>query len=177
MERFSILDVIRVLGGILFFNAIFSWWFTGSSTWGYNGKYIDPNFYKFHILQSHHEFTDQELALYNGTDPDLPIYIAINGSVFDVSRSRKVYGPRGSYHKLSGRDCARVYVTGCLGNDAEYTHDLRGLDEEEVKLDLDRWKLFYLRNSKYWYVGNVHHEPLQGDPPAECEHVKWPGSR
>lgn len=68
---------------------------------------------------------------YNGEDPTLPIYVAINGSVFDVSSNPVTYGPGGSYGFFSGRDAARAYVSGCFAEDL--TWDLRGLEEQFIK--------------------------------------------
>jgi predicted heme/steroid binding protein len=88
--------------------------------------------------------TPSQLALYNGTShPDLPIFLAINGTVFDVSASSHTYGPGGSYHIFAGRDATRAYVTGCFSDDLRA--DLAGVermfipiedeDEKDVKDD------------------------------------------
>ncbi|XP_027051502.1 neudesin-like [Pocillopora damicornis] len=53
-------------------------------------------------------FTKEELSVYDGTNPDLPIYVAIKGIVFDVSESKKAYGPGGSYNKFTGKDASRL---------------------------------------------------------------------
>lgn len=71
--------------------------------------------------------TADELALYNGTDPSLPIYLAINGTIFDVSASPAFYGPGGSYHFFAGKDGTRAFVTGCFREDL--TPDMRGVEE------------------------------------------------
>jgi predicted heme/steroid binding protein len=70
--------------------------------------------------------TPSQLSLYNGSDPALPIYLAINATVFDVSASPQTYGPGGSYHVFSGRDATRAFVTGCFQQDL--TGDLRGVE-------------------------------------------------
>lgn len=175
-ESISVLDILRMVGGLLMLNAFFSWWFTSTSTWGYTGKLIDPAYIKFRLTNNYVNLTLDELAKYDGSDPNLPIYLAINGLVYDVSRSRNVYGPKGAYHKLSGRDAARVFVTGCLMIPEQYTYDLRGLDVKEVENDIRSWQNFYRNNKKYWYTGIVNHVPLTGEPPAPCEHVKFLGS-
>src|SRR5205814_4778334 len=71
--------------------------------------------------------TRRSSDLYDGTNPDLPIYLAINGTIFDVSASRHIYGPGGSYHFFAGHDATRAYVTGCFTEDI--TPDLRGVEE------------------------------------------------
>jgi predicted heme/steroid binding protein len=77
--------------------------------------------------------TDDELSLYNGTDPALPIYVGLNGSIYDVSASAHTYGPGGSYSFFAGRDAARGFITGCFAEDL--TPDLRGLEEMYIPLD------------------------------------------
>lgn len=71
--------------------------------------------------------TDAELTLYNGTDTSLPILLALNGSIYDVSASPHMYGPGGSYHFFAGRDATRAFVTGCF--DTDLNGDLRGVEE------------------------------------------------
>jgi predicted heme/steroid binding protein len=41
------------------------------------------------------DFTKQELAQHDGSNPDLPILISIRGVVFDVSTGKQFYGPNG----------------------------------------------------------------------------------
>ncbi len=71
--------------------------------------------------------TPEELSLYNGTDKSLPIYLAINGTIYDVSASPSFYGPGGSYHFFAGREGTRAFVTGCFEEDL--TPDMRGVEE------------------------------------------------
>lgn len=49
-------------------------------------------------------FTVTELALYDGTDPAKPIYLGMNGLVYDVTTGREYYQPGGTYHWLAGKD-------------------------------------------------------------------------
>lgn len=130
------------------------------------------------------ELTPSQLSLYNGTDPSLPIYLAVNGSVFDVSANRPTYGPGGSYHFFSGRDATRAFVTGCFQEDL--TPDLRGVEEmfipvdgededevlseeekearreedlrnawERVRKQVDHWEGFFRKHKDYVEVGKV----------------------
>lgn len=50
------------------------------------------------------EYSLEELAKYDGTDPQKPIYIGMNGLVYDVTAGRNYYEPNGSYHFLAGKD-------------------------------------------------------------------------
>jgi cytochrome b involved in lipid metabolism len=36
--------------------------------------------------------TTKELSLHNGEDPSKPIWVAVKGTVFDVSRNKDAYG-------------------------------------------------------------------------------------
>lgn len=172
--RFSLIDILRIIGGLLFLNAFLSWWFTSTSTWGYKGKWIDSGYLKLRITNNYVNMSLDELSLYNGTDPNLPIYIGLNGKVYDVSRSRAVYGPKGTYGFFSGKDGARAFVTGCFNKEDEFTYDLRELDPDEAIHDIKEWQRFFESSPKYWYAGTVQHEELVGEPPAPCDHVKFP---
>jgi len=83
------------------------------------------------------------LAQYDGSDPNKPIYLAIeylyfakclinSGDVYDVSANRRIYGPGGGYGFFAGRDAARAFVTGCFKEDL--THDIRGLDPRQLEV-------------------------------------------
>lgn len=49
-----------------------------------------------------------ELARHDGTDPSLPIYVAIKGVIYDVSTKRESYGPGCGYHVFAGKDPSKV---------------------------------------------------------------------
>lgn len=53
------------------------------------------------------EFTSEELSLFNGDDPNLPVYLAMDGFVYDVTAGRaNFYDPQMPYHYLAGRDAS-----------------------------------------------------------------------
>ncbi len=57
--------------------------------------------------------TREELARFDGSDKSLPVYVAIRGTIFDVTPRRDMYGVKGQgYNCLAGRDAARA-----LGNE------------------------------------------------------------
>ncbi|RKP06643.1 cytochrome b5-like heme/steroid binding domain-containing protein, partial [Thamnocephalis sphaerospora] len=114
------------------------------------------------LQRKEHMFSEAELARYDGTDPSLPIYVAINGEVFDVTDGREFYGPGGGYHFFAGRDAARAYVTGCFKT--HLTHDLRGLTNPQLE-QLKGWVSFYHDSPKYFYVGRVVHAPISANAP------------
>lgn len=54
-----------------------------------------------------------ELAKFDGTDPTLPIYIGLDGYVYDVSAGRKFYEPDAVYHYLAGKDSSKsLHIMG-----------------------------------------------------------------
>lgn len=114
--------------------------------------------------------------------------MAINGTIYDVSVGRRIYGPGGSYNNFAGCDAARGFVTGCFADDR--TADMRGVEvmylpvddpeidsywsEDELKEikaqelrdakkqihdALKHWVDFFARSKKYHRVGYVKREP------------------
>mmetsp|Transcript_28129 Transcript_28129/g.71726 ORF Transcript_28129/g.71726 Transcript_28129/m.71726 type:complete len:237 (-) Transcript_28129:118-828(-) len=53
------------------------------------------------------ELTLQQLAQHDGSDPTKPLYLAIKGTIFDVSKGSQFYGPDGVY-PFAGHECARA---------------------------------------------------------------------
>jgi len=49
-------------------------------------------------------FTVDELKKFDGTSDNLPIYMAYNSDVYDVSAGREFYKVGGPYHDLAGKD-------------------------------------------------------------------------
>lgn len=142
--------------------------------------------------------TPAQLSEYDGSVAGLPIYLAINGSIFDVSAGRHSYGPGGGYNVFAGRDATRAFVTGCFLEDR--TDDMRGAelmyvpveDEEEtisnaekkiraekerrearkkMRKEIKKWEDFYGTSTKYFKVGNVVGEKKKHDGPIPelCE--------
>jgi len=79
--------------------------------------------------------TDDQLAEYNGADASKPVYIALNGTIYDVSAGRHVYGPGGSYSFFAGRDATRAFITGCF--DSDLTPDIRGVEQAYMPVDAE----------------------------------------
>ncbi|CAG8514558.1 19948_t:CDS:2 [Gigaspora rosea] len=53
-------------------------------------------------------FTSAQLAEYDGTDLNRPIYVAVKGTIFDVTGKRPLYGVGGSYHVFAGKDASKL---------------------------------------------------------------------
>ncbi|CAL1702081.1 unnamed protein product [Somion occarium] len=140
--------------------------FTGSFLW----EMDLPDLRQF-IPTNQRLFSESMLATFDGSDLDKPVFLAIDGDVYDVTAGRATYGPGGSYHFMAGRDAARAYATGCF--QTHLTHDIRGLSEREMQ-GLEHWKKFYTESKKYHKVGRVSHPPI--DPlspiPEHCDPKK-----
>lgn len=54
-----------------------------------------------------------ELAKHDGSDPSLPIYVAIKGDIFDVTANKDAYGPGAGYSVFTGKDASKVKVLLC----------------------------------------------------------------
>eukprot|EP00026_Physarum_polycephalum_P020916 Phypoly_transcript_23813.p1 GENE.Phypoly_transcript_23813~~Phypoly_transcript_23813.p1 ORF type:complete len:175 (+),score=35.57 Phypoly_transcript_23813:19-543(+) len=111
-----------------------------------------------HKLQREKVITRSELAKHDGSDPDLPIYMGVNGKVYDVTAGRRHYGKQGSYNFFAGRDATRSFLTGCFDpNDPKCTVDSHLLkDPTEKQLEeLQTWEDFYKNHKEYFYVGYI----------------------
>nr|CAG8436050.1 8649_t:CDS:2 [Entrophospora candida] len=75
-------------------------------------------------------FTPAELAKYDGTDASQPIYVAIKGTIFDVTTKRESYGPGGSYHVFAGKDASKALGMGSLQPE-DVIADYSSLDDKQ----------------------------------------------
>ncbi|KAH8830547.1 hypothetical protein DL96DRAFT_1593381 [Flagelloscypha sp. PMI_526] len=144
--------------------------FVGSWTWGTeleNNKWLKV---KTYFPDKERLFSEHMLAGFDGSVPGRPIYLAIDGEVYDVSEG-SAYQPGGSYAHFAGVDGARAFATGCFKE--HRTHDLRGLSEKDLKA-IQHWKDFYANHKTYRKIGRVSHRPI--DPsspiPEDCKKKK-----
>ncbi|OJD30176.1 cytochrome b5-like heme steroid binding domain-containing protein [Diplodia corticola] len=132
--KVTVLDVLRVLGGVVLLNFALSWYITGESfLWGWRPWFSRPDGLRA-WLRGPVLLTDEQLAAYDGSDPSKPIYLGLNGTIYDVTPGRHFYGPNGGYHFFAGRDAARAFVTGCF--DTDLTPDLRGAEDMYIPTDV-----------------------------------------
>jgi membrane-associated progesterone receptor component len=82
-------------------------------------------------------FTAEELAQYDGSDDDKPVYVAIKGQIFDVSQKRDMYLPGKGYHIFAGKDGSRGLGMSSLKPE-DAVSDYSTLDDKERKV-LDDW--------------------------------------
>ncbi|KAL4915497.1 cytochrome b5-like heme/steroid binding domain-containing protein [Aspergillus aurantiobrunneus] len=130
----SILDILRVLLTLVVVSCGLSYYLTDSQSllWGYKPWFTNwPQLVQY--IKGPVNLTPTQLSVYDGTDPTLPIYVAVNGTIFDVSANPGMYGPGGGYHFFAGRDATRAFVTGCFAEDL--TDDITGVEEMFVPID------------------------------------------
>ncbi|RMZ76108.1 hypothetical protein DV737_g4979, partial [Chaetothyriales sp. CBS 132003] len=197
------LDIVRVLLIIVGFCFASSYYLTSANSilFNYAPWFTNPRALAAWWQGPLHLTLDQ-LALFNGSDPEKPILLAINGTIFDVTQGRRTYGPGGSYSVFAGRDATRAFITGCFLEDT--TSDLRGAEEvylpiedvqdeaitgAERKLRAERerreakkrviqgvqgWESFYRKSDKYIEVGRLVGTPtaLEGPAPTLCEQAQ-----
>ncbi|KAK4038147.1 hypothetical protein C8A01DRAFT_48204 [Parachaetomium inaequale] len=156
------LDTFRVLTFLVLAYVGLSYLVSSGETYSYGiadpSKYTKLDWWKKQFTGPIY-LTPAQLATYDGTDPTKPIYLAINGTIYDVSSNRRTYGPGGSYQYLSGCDAARAYITGCFAEDR--TPDLRGV--EDMFLPIDDPAV----DGKYWSAAELRE--LKKKERAEAE--------
>lgn len=102
-------------------------------------------------------FTPPTLRPFDGTNSQ-PVYVAVNGRVFDVTSGRNFYGPGGPYANFAGRDATRGLACSSFDEDMLTTDlegpldDLKGLGDEE-KSTLRGWEERF--SEKYLVVGKL----------------------
>ncbi|KAF9208638.1 hypothetical protein BGZ49_008206 [Haplosporangium sp. Z 27] len=96
-------------------------------------------------------FTAGELAQHDGSKDDSKIFVAIKGTVFDVSAKRAMYGPGGGYHCFAGKDASKALGKSSLKVE-DCVADYSELNETERKT-LDDWYVFF--EKRYAIVGKT----------------------
>lgn len=77
-------------------------------------------------------FTEEEMRRYDGSQEGQPIYMAIKGVVFDVTKGKDFYGKDAPYNALVGKDSTRAVAKMSL-DPADLTSDTTGLTEEQLE--------------------------------------------
>mmetsp|Transcript_27330 Transcript_27330/g.78775 ORF Transcript_27330/g.78775 Transcript_27330/m.78775 type:complete len:242 (-) Transcript_27330:981-1706(-) len=96
-------------------------------------------------------WSEEELAPYDGSDPDGPILLAVDGIVFNVWKGRSFYGWGGEYHIMAGRDATRLLAKTTLKEEIEEEKN-KPLTIAE-KAVLEGW--FWTFKNKYDVVGQL----------------------
>ncbi|KAF8233366.1 cytochrome b5 [Tricholoma matsutake] len=96
-------------------------------------------------------YTPEQLKAYDGADPDKPIYVAIKGTIFDVTHKADVYGAGKSYNIFAGKDASRGLGMSSL-EPQNAIPDYSDLNETDMKV-LNDWYSFFTQ--RYNIVGTV----------------------
>ncbi|KAF9487437.1 cytochrome b5 [Pleurotus eryngii] len=96
-------------------------------------------------------YTVEQLKAFDGSDPSKPIYVAIKGTVFDVSHKTDVYGPGKSYNLFAGKDASKALGMSSLKPE-DAISDYSTLSEGDMKT-LNDWHTFFTK--RYNIVGRV----------------------
>merc|ERR1712000_54469 len=133
-SAFSLTDVARTIVFLLLASSALSYFVTRESfTWGVKRPgWASVGGIKS-LIAGPQALTDSDLKAYDGSDPTKPIYLAINGTIYDVTAGGRHYGPGGSYHFFAGKDASRAFVTNCFEEDGN--PDLRGVEEMFMPID------------------------------------------
>lgn len=101
------------------------------------------------------DYTPRQLAKFNGVDDDR-VYLAVSGSVYDVSAGKTFYGPNGPYRNFGGRDASRGLAKGSFDEDVlsplDQIDDLKDLEAEERE-SLRDWESHFA--TKYIHIGRL----------------------
>ncbi|KAJ2725708.1 hypothetical protein GGI07_001076 [Coemansia sp. Benny D115] len=159
--------VFRIIATLFVLNICLSYLITDTAFWGHESKWTN---WRNYIPRSQRVFTLAELAKYNGSNPDLPLLLAIEGDVYDVTAGWGFYGPGSTYNLFVGRDASRAFGTNCLSRDDHLTHDTRGLSEKEMAA-IKGWHKLFDNHQKYVKVGTVVLTPIDPNSPIPppCE--------
>jgi len=121
--------------------------------------------------------THDQLALFDGTRPSKPIYLAILGRIYNVDKGKKHYGAGGGYNIFAGKDATRAFVTGDF-SPAGLIDDVSDLDGNEI-LSISDWVTFYEREYEHvgfllgpYYDGNGQPSQLIKDVENAIENAK-----
>ncbi|XP_015117787.1 membrane-associated progesterone receptor component 1 [Diachasma alloeum] len=98
------------------------------------------------------DFTVEELKSYDGKGADGRILVAVNGSVYDVTKGRRFYGPDGPYAAFGGRDASRGLATFSVVPGKDEYDDLSDLNTTEMNSILEWEEQF---KERYHYVGKL----------------------
>lgn len=97
------------------------------------------------------ELTAQQLKGFDGSDPSKPVYVAIRGTVYDVTSGKGFYGPGGPYAVFAGREASRA-LAKMSKNEEDVCGNLDGLSDKEMGV-LEDWEKKF--QAKYSVVGRL----------------------
>jgi predicted heme/steroid binding protein len=93
-------------------------------------------------------FTTEELAMFDGSQSERPIYVAVNRRVFDVTQAAHHYRAGEPYHILAGRDASRALVFADLSAEmvdpTKPPLDIKMLTSEQ-RHSLEQWTQYFAK--------------------------------
>ena len=96
--------------------------------------------------------TREELRFYDGIkDENAPVYVCINGSIYDVSSRRDMYGKGGGYNLFAGFDVTRALAKSSFDEEDRSNYDTSDLTIIELQT-LAGWEMKF---AKYPVVGQI----------------------
>ncbi|KAG7305306.1 hypothetical protein JYU34_009364 [Plutella xylostella] len=98
------------------------------------------------------DLTVAELGKFDGTQPDGRVLLAVNGTIFDVTRGKRFYGPGGPYSAFAGKDATRGLATGQVAASDKEFDDVSDLTADELA-SAKEWEEQF--REKYDIVGNL----------------------
>ncbi|GCE98644.1 hypothetical protein ZYGM_001422 [Zygosaccharomyces mellis] len=157
---FTILDLIRMLAGLILVWCVLSKSFTDQWFYlpGHNSlrriskeSPVIPAYWLNQDLPV--VFTLDQLSQYTAQSNSGRILLSIRGHVFDVTEGEAFYGKWGAYRKFAGTDCSNLFGysmwdVSALGR--KCNHDLSDLSEQEMAR-VNSWLEYFRR--KYPEIG------------------------
>lgn len=143
-SSYVLLEALRALAGLALVSAITSYLLTSGQSYvfGLSNPSALPQWASSTHLRRYFNgpltLTPSTLSLHDGSDPSKPIYLSLNRTIYDVSRSPHIYGPGGMYGFFSGRDASRAFITGCFQPNVDLVPYLDNVEEIYVPLWLSR---------------------------------------
>ncbi|MCJ1372336.1 hypothetical protein MMC20_003560 [Loxospora ochrophaea] len=95
-------------------------------------------------------FTAEELAKFDGSDPSMPVYVAVKRLIFDVS-GKESYAAGGPYHVFAGKDPSRALAQTSVKKE-DCVPEYEDLTDKEKKV-LDDWLTYFTK--RYNIVGKL----------------------
>jgi len=97
------------------------------------------------------DYTADELRAFDGSDPQQPVLLAIEGRVFDVTPGRSFYGKGGPYEMFAGKECAVALAK--MSFEAADVHGDTSVLEAEEREKLNDWRETF--EGKYRELGHL----------------------
>lgn len=99
------------------------------------------------------DFTVAELKQFDGKQADGRVLVAVNGTVYDVTKGKRFYGPGGPYAAFGGKDASRGLATfSVTSNENDEFDDLSDLSPMEME-SVREWEMQF--KEKYVLVGRL----------------------